>query len=226
MLDVTTESGPPAPHSRAWYAEQARTRGGYLHPWARELDGPDPEGLFDTLLDNLLTPETRVLEAGCGHGPDAARFGARVARWTGYDRQPELLDLARVRAPQAEFVPWDGKSTPPLEFDLPFDLIVSRRGPTSVVPHLPALAAPGAHYLYVGPGWDVPRHRERLQAVGWATLFEAHTRTRAWLPTEADYALMCEFNNLEADPAHWQAGATPRGLAYVEERVTVLAVAG
>lgn len=225
MLDVTPESGPPEPHSRAWYAEQARTRGGYVHPWTKSLDGPDPEGLFDTLLAGLLHPGARVLEAGCGHGPDAVRFGAGVGHWTGYDRQPELLGLARQNAPDARFVLWDGRGEVPAELHGPFDLIVSRRGPTGVVPHLPALAAPEARYLYVGPGWDVPRHRERLAVIGWRPLFEAHTRTRAWLPSPSDYALMCEFNSLEADPAHWAAHTTPRGLPYFEERVTVLAAA-
>ena len=67
----------PEPHSREWYALQARERGGYNHPWKRTLDGPEPETTFTSVLESLLRPETRVLEAGCGHGPDAARYASR-----------------------------------------------------------------------------------------------------------------------------------------------------
>lgn len=213
------------PHSRAWYAAQARLLDGYRHPWRRELDGPDPEAVFDDLLGGLLQARPRVLEAGCGHGPDAARFGPRAARWVGYDFTPELLDLARRNAPQAELLLWDGKSVPPPELGPPFDLVVSRRGPTSVISWLPALAAPGARFLYVGPGWDVPQARERLGQIGWATLGEWRSRVRAWLPSWEAYARMCEFSGLEADQAHWLAQATDRGLAYSEERLTLLCAA-
>lgn len=72
--------GPDIPHSREWYARLARELGGYRLPWTRVLSGPDPELTFDLTLDSLLTSQTRVLEASCGHGPDAARFGPRAAR--------------------------------------------------------------------------------------------------------------------------------------------------
>ena len=212
----------PKPHSRAWLAEVAVRHGGYRHPWTCTLDGPDPEEVFDGLLDRLLTSSPRVLEAGCGHGPDALRYRARAARWVGYDYSLELLALARKNAPDAEFVLWDGKAPPPAELDPPFDLIVSQRGPTSVISHLPALAAPDARFLYVGPGWDVPQARERLAYIGWPALGEWRSRVRAWLPTREDYALMCEFNRLEPDELHWAANLTPRGLPYFEERLTLL----
>lgn len=213
------------PHSRAWWAEVAQRYGGYRHPQTRHLDGPDPEAVFDALLDSLLTASSRVLEAGCGHGPDAARFGPRAARWVGYDFTPTLLELARQHAPAAEFLLWDGKVASPGELHPPFDLIVSRRGPTSVIPHLPALAAPGARFLYVGPGGDVPQARERLARIGWPILGEWRSRVRAWLPTWDDDALMCEFGGQAPDPDHWAANLTPRGLAYFEERPTLLCAA-
>ncbi len=215
----------PEPHSRGWYALQARERGGYVHPWARALDGPEPETTFTALLESLLGPAVRVLEAGCGHGPDAARYAAQVACWTAYDRQPELLELAVKNAPSATVVHWDGKDDLPAELESPFDLIVSRRGPTSVIPHLPAVAAPGARFLYVGPRLDVPQVGTRLAAIGWTVLGEWRERVRGWLPTPEDYLLRCEFMNLASDPSIWQREATARGLPYFEERYTVLAAA-
>jgi SAM-dependent methyltransferase len=162
----------PEPHSREWYALQARERGGYFHPWNRVLDGPDPEDTYTALLESLLSPYVRVLEAGCGHGPDAARYAARVARWSAYDRQPELLQLARKHAPEAEFTLWDGLGEVPDALTVPFGLIVSRRGPTGVIRQLPTLAAPGARFLYVGPRLQVPEVPERLEQIGWAVLAE------------------------------------------------------
>jgi SAM-dependent methyltransferase len=215
----------PEPHSREWYARQARERGGYFHPWNRALGGPEPEQVFDLLLQGLLATRPRVLEAGCGHGPDAARFGGLSASWTAYDRQPELLDLAASTAPEANYVLWDGKGRVPDVLQGPFDLIVSRRGPTSVIEHLPTFAAPGARFLYVGPRLDVPEVPQRLSTAGWVLLGEWRTRVRAWLPGEADYLLRCEFMNETPDPEAWQRDADPRGLPYFEERYTVLAAA-
>ncbi|WP_424949651.1 class I SAM-dependent methyltransferase [Deinococcus sp.] len=213
------------PHSREWYARQAWERGGYFHPWKRTLDGPEPESTFNSLLESLIGPTARVLEAGCGHGPDAARYAAQVARWTAYDRQPELLELARRNAPEAHLALWDGRGSIPAALAGPFDLIVSRRGPTSIVPHLAVLAAEGARFLYVGPGLDVPQIGRRLNDVGWVVLGEWRERARAWLPTEADYRLRCEFMNMTPDPDLWQREASGRGLPYFEERHTLLAAA-
>lgn len=211
------------PRSREWYGRLARELGGYRHPWARVLDGPDPEGIFDALLVGLLTPHTRVLEAGCGHGPDAARFGPAGARWVGYDFTPELLELARVNAPEAEFHLWDGRGEVPPTLRGPFDLIVSRRGPTSVIPHLPVLAAPDARFVYVGQTLDAPQVPERLGQIGWDVLGEWRVSVRAWVPTWADWEVRCSFMGIEAIRTDWDAHATPRGMPYREERYVVLA---
>ncbi|CAM3948565.1 class I SAM-dependent methyltransferase [Deinococcus marmoris] len=211
------------PHSRAWYARLARELGGCRHPWSRVLDGPNPELTFDALLMEHLRPDTRVLEAGCGHGSDAARFGSQCARWAAYDWVPEILRLARENAPAAEFHLWDGKGEVPTDLRGPFNLIVSRRGPTSVIGHLNAVAAPDAHFLYVGPRLDVPRVPERLAAVGWAMLGEWRVSVRAWIPSWADWQTRCEFMGETASRAAWDAHAGARGMPYQEERYVVLA---
>ncbi|CAM3250469.1 Methyltransferase domain-containing protein [Deinococcus saxicola] len=211
------------PHSRAWYARLAHELGGYRHPWSRVLDGPDPELTFDALLLEHLHPQTCVLEAGCGHGPDAARFGNECARWVAYDRQPELLELACTNAPEAEFYLWDGKGEVPSALSGPFDLIVSRRGPTSVIHHLNAVAAPNARFLYIGPRLDGPRVPERLAAVGWAMLGEWRVSVRAWIPSWADWQTRCEFMGETASREDWDAQAGARGMPYREQRYIVLA---
>ena len=92
------------------YGRLARELGGYFHLWQRTLSGPDPELTFDLLLSDLLTPQTRVLEAGCGHGPDAVRFGPLAAHWAAYDFTPELLELASRNAPNGDFYLWNSKT--------------------------------------------------------------------------------------------------------------------
>lgn len=211
------------PHSRAWYDRLARELGGYRHPWTRVLDGPDPELTFDALLEERLGPGVRVLEAGCGHGPDATRFGERVARWVAYDQVPELLDLARANAPHAELYLWNGRGAVPPALRGSFDLIVCRRGPMSVILHLPAVAAPGARFLYVGPTLDAPRVSERLGEVGWVILGEWRVSVRAWAPTWQDWQTRCEWMGEEPKREDWAARATARGLAYREERCVMLA---
>ncbi len=83
------------PHSRAWYARLAAETGRYEYPWTQVLSAPGGETLFDTLLDEFLTPERRVLEAGCGHGRDAHKYAHRVRSYTGYDFTPVYVTRAR-----------------------------------------------------------------------------------------------------------------------------------
>lgn len=217
MTDWRTET------AQERYGRLARELGGYFHPWQRTLSGPDPELTFDLLLSDLLTPQTRVLEAGCGHGPDAARFGPLAARWAAYDFAPELLELARCNASHADFYLWNGKTDIPTDLNGPFDLIVSRRGPTSVILRLPELAAPDAQFLYVGPRLHVPQVPERLQAVGWEVLGEWRASVLAHAPTWADWQTRCEWMQEEARQSDWDAQAGTQGMPYREERYVILA---
>ncbi len=223
---MTTE--PLKPHSREWYARLARELGGYRHPWTRTLDGPDPELTFDALLAERLgsgvrVPAVRVLEAGCGHGPDAARFACGVGRWAAFDMVPELVAQARANAPHADIHEWTAKGEVPSGLRGPFDLIVSRRGPTSVILRLPELAAPGAEFLYVGPRLDVPQVPDRLAAVGWEVRGEWRVSVRARVPTRQDWVTRCEWMTEPERVPEWDAHAGPDGLPYREERYVVLA---
>ena len=150
------------PHSKAWYAKLAAETGVYDHPWTQELSAPGGELLFDALLEELLTPEINVLEAGGGHGRDAKRYAPQVRSYTGYDFTPVYVEHARQNAPQAEFVVWDSKREPAPEFGRRFNLVVSRRGPTSVIPYLPELCAPGAKVLCIHPQDGEARVKKRL----------------------------------------------------------------
>ena len=134
------------------------------------LSTPSGEVLFDTLLETLLTPEAHVLEAGCGHGRDAQRYAGWVQSYTGYDFTPAYVARARENVPEAEFVVWDSsRESVPESFKGRFDLVVSRRGPTSVILHLAELCAPGARVLCIHPedGSVEARVGERLAGSVW-----------------------------------------------------------
>jgi SAM-dependent methyltransferase len=72
--------------------------------WA-ELAEPSNEPLFATVLDCLGALQgTRLLDIGCGSGYAAAMAAARGATVIGIDITPELIELARERVPDAEFI--------------------------------------------------------------------------------------------------------------------------
>ena len=81
--------------------------------WA-ELAEPSNEPLFAEVLGRLgVGRGTQLLDIGCGSGyaaAMAARLGASV---TGIDITPELIEIARERVPQADFV-LGGMDTLPL----------------------------------------------------------------------------------------------------------------
>ncbi|UBV42499.1 hypothetical protein LAJ19_12855 [Deinococcus taeanensis] len=146
-----------------------------------------------------------------------------MARWVGYDAVPELVAQARSNAPYAAFHTWNGRGVIPMPLRGPFDLIVSRRGPTSVILRLPELAAPDAAFLDVGPRRTVPAVPERLAAVGWAVQGEWRVSVPARVPTRADWVTRCKWMNEPARVPDWDAHAGPGGLPYREERYVVLA---
>lgn len=182
------------PHSREWFRQLAQTQGGYFYPWNQVLQAPGGEQLFDALLEPLLRPDIQVLEAGCAEGKDAARFASRVAGWSGYDFIPEFLEVARQRVRSAHFVQWHSAKEPP-PFEQKFDVFVSRRGPSSLIDHLPLLAKPKAKVLCIHP-WDensVAKVRERLRAIALEPSAQWFIAVKGWLPTWEDFLAYRRF---------------------------------
>lgn len=213
------------PHSREWYTQLAAATGVYEYPWTQILKAPGGETLFDMLLEELLTPECHVLEAGCGHGRDAHKVVQRVRSYTGYDFIPEFVKRARQNVPQAEFVRWDSSREPaPERLKGRFDLVLSRRGPTSVIQHLRELCTPGASVLciHADDGTVEERVRERLAQVGLAPDAQWQVRIRGFLPTLADFISYGRFHGdartLEALYVQWAEGAVRQGFPIEEKR--------
>lgn len=130
--------------------------------------------------------------------------------------------------PNAAFVDWHSRRE-----EIPevisgralFDLIVSRRGPTSVIQHLPALAAADSHFLYVGPrGADLLEEIvAKIESVDWQVTWSAVIQARGFLPTFEEYALCNEFGALPVSRVAFDAVATARGFPIVETKCVVVA---
>jgi len=72
--------------------------------WA-ELAEPSNEPLFERVLDRLeVGTNTRLLDIGCGSGYAARMASARGAIVTGIDITPELIEIARERMPDGQFM--------------------------------------------------------------------------------------------------------------------------
>jgi SAM-dependent methyltransferase len=85
-------------------ATQAALWGRRPRDWAR-LAEPQNVPLFAAVLDALdVGAGTRVLDCGCGSGLAAAMAHERGAVVGGVDATPELLEVARERVPDGEFL--------------------------------------------------------------------------------------------------------------------------
>ena len=98
--------------------------------------GDDPADEIDRLLDIFDTPESQVLDLGCGAGFTLCRLAPKVKVIWGFDMEAELLEAAQLRAVQSSLdnatfvhgnvaVAEDVAKLP----DDAFDVVLSRRGP-------------------------------------------------------------------------------------------------
>ncbi|GEM47358.1 class I SAM-dependent methyltransferase [Deinococcus cellulosilyticus] len=219
------------PHSREWYQALASNQGQYAYPWKQVLSAPGGEDWFSHLLEQSLSSEKRVLEAGCAHAPDARRFAHLTASWTGYDWMEGFLVEARKHVPGGHFVCWDGKSDVPDGLKGAYDVLVSRRGPTSFLNHIKTFAAPGAHMLCVYPTEDIrTKVLHQLEQVQADVLGEWTFRTRGFLPEFQDFLLYQRWHGDSHSEAEleqtWDSQATPAGFPILEERYVVQARMG
>jgi SAM-dependent methyltransferase len=102
----------------------------------------------------LPVGDERAIDVGCGAGALALALAPLVREVIGVDRVPELLELARKRAPgNAQFVEADATSLPfePASFDLAGTLRTLHhvRRPELVVAELARVARPGGRVLVI-----------------------------------------------------------------------------
>jgi SAM-dependent methyltransferase len=216
------------PHSRAWYTSMTTD---YTHPWRQNLLEVSGEVFYDALLEKHFNANTSVLEAGCAGGRDAALYAPKVKYWAGFDFIPHFLETARAKIiPNTSFINWHSskENIPNQILELaPFDLIVARRGPSSIVQHLPNLVRAEAKFIAVAAGDAtlLEQYNRKLEAVQWQVTWSAVVKAQGFLPTFEDYALQREYNALPFSRADWNANYSPLGLPFLESRVVLVAQA-
>ncbi|GGJ22564.1 hypothetical protein GCM10008938_05990 [Deinococcus roseus] len=104
-----------------------------------------------------------------------------------------------------------------------YDLLVSRRGPTSFLNHLPVFAAPRAEVLCIYPSEEVrTKVLQQLENAGAEVLGEWTFRTRGHLPTLNDLVLYQRWNGDERSAEQlqdlWDPRASDQGYPIIEER--------
>lgn len=83
----------------------------YDDRWAQKAArGESIHGEAD-LVDSLLAPGASVLDAGCGTGRVAIELARRGRDVVGVDLDPAMLDLARSKAPDLQWIEGDLAST-------------------------------------------------------------------------------------------------------------------
>jgi SAM-dependent methyltransferase len=114
------------------------------------------------LVEHLVAPRSRILDAGCGTGRVAIELARRGYDCVGVDVSASMLAVARERAPSVE---WHCQDLATLDLDAAFDLVLAAGNVIAlleegteplVVRHLAASLAAGG-LLVAGFGLD-PEH--------------------------------------------------------------------
>ncbi len=116
----------------------------------------DPPFTFESTLDGLIDPTTRLLDQGTGGGERLLAHAARFGEAVGIDIEPGMIDTAERNRRSAgvenvSFVPADNAAT---RFpDASFDLITNRHS-VLAIEETARLLAYGGHFLIQHVGGD------------------------------------------------------------------------
>lgn len=170
-----------------------------------------------------VTPESRILEVGCGSGLFTEMFAESGAQIVALDLSPDLLDLARqrglppdrVRFVQQRFEEYPGEGT--------FDAVIG----SSVLHHLDvapaleralALLKPGGRFSFAEPNllnpqvWAERRFRRFFPQVSPDETAFLRRRLRRQL-------LQAGFESVEIEPFDWLHPSVPESLIPAVRRI-------
>jgi len=151
----------PRAHSNDWYDYLASIQQGYFYPWKSIIGDKNGEQAFLTLLAEHLTPESEVLEVGCGHGELSLDLASRCKHIVAYDRVQSYIDLAneskrKKQVTNVDFICYDARDPDHDEMALPveensIDLIICRRGPLHWIADVSRVCRDGAFIIALSP---------------------------------------------------------------------------
>lgn len=162
-MTTQTQQGSSAIQGQLW-SERA-------DDWAR-VQEPEMRPAFEAALDALaITPDTRLLDVGCGSGLALRLAADRGATVSGLDASPALLEHARRRVPGAPLVQGELEELP--FADGSFDVVTGFNSfqyairPAVALAEAARVLAPGGCVLYLN--WAPPEQCEAaayLAAIG------------------------------------------------------------
>jgi SAM-dependent methyltransferase len=122
-----------------WYNQIALRNGGYKSKAKYTKTGFSGEDIFEKTLFDIIKPNYTVLDAGCGDGSFTLQIANKVKQIYGFDYSSVLIGMAEENKNNSgmkniNFVFASTKSKLPF-MDNQFDLVFSRRGPTSIIEH-------------------------------------------------------------------------------------------
>lgn len=127
--------------SMDWYDMIAIRNGGYKSDAVYEVVGRSGENVFEERLVELIKTSESVLDAGCGHGEFTLKMAQFSKKIVGFDNSKELIKIANqlksdTMMNHLKFVLAGTNDEEGLPFHKEsFDLIYTRRGPTSILHH-------------------------------------------------------------------------------------------
>ena len=153
-----------------WKIDPRVSSRGFNHAYEGVVEDGNGEDFFLDLVDQFLTPDSDLLDVGCGHGDLTLDLASRANSAVGVDRNQGLIELARelaaerratnVRFEHAELAAPDEahRGGPiPLEDDS-VDLVIDRRGPTiqRFIDDLGRVGRPGTTIIGIHPAGGPP----------------------------------------------------------------------
>lgn len=151
----------PHPHTDEWYDNLAKVQSGYYYPWSSLKSEGNGEEAYMHLVKQHLTPDSTVLDVGCGHGDVAIELTERCKKIIAYDRVSNYIELAQNNVQErgikkAEFICHDAKDLVHEKITLPaednsIDVIISRRGPLHWLEDARRVGHPGTVMIQLCP---------------------------------------------------------------------------
>jgi ubiquinone/menaquinone biosynthesis C-methylase UbiE len=190
--------------SKKWYNQTAKRIGGYKSPAKYTIDGLSPETIFEDMLIKMLGDYDRVLDIGCGHGEFTLKMASYANRITGVDNAGELLKIANRLKESSKFKNIDFKfewTKKDMSFkDNTFDLIYSRRGPTSIVNHSRILKSGGKLIGIHTLDLDMEAYSIRLLENGFKDIeYKIYTDAYYIFENKEEFAKHLSSNHMQKD---------------------------